>query len=183
MSSATVSRKVLDEARNKRNRSVFLRDIIVIRLINAWWIATFFQPDEFFQSLEPAWDLAFGSRSGAWLTWVCLFLSSVYICLSYKHSCVFSPFNMWLFYQLRGGKTPLTPYQLLHHTFTVNYSHLQNSLGMETSTQNLSPPCCLCRGLSHRRLYLQPHPPYRHPPRCHPRRSPESPSGRDCWSW
>ncbi|EXK95104.1 GPI mannosyltransferase 3 [Fusarium oxysporum f. sp. raphani 54005] len=69
MSSATVSRKVLDEARNKRNRSVFLRDIIVIRLINAWWIATFFQPDEFFQSLEPAWDLAFGSRSGAWLTW------------------------------------------------------------------------------------------------------------------
>jgi phosphatidylinositol glycan class B len=71
MSSATVSRKVLDEARNQRNRSVFLRDIIVIRLINAWWIATFFQPDEFFQSLEPAWDLAFGSQSGAWLTWVC----------------------------------------------------------------------------------------------------------------
>ncbi|KAL4724924.1 glycosylphosphatidylinositol anchor biosynthesis [Fusarium chlamydosporum] len=69
MSSATVSRKVLDEARNKRNRSVFLRDIIIIRLINAWWIATFFQPDEFFQSLEPAWDLAFGSGSGAWLTW------------------------------------------------------------------------------------------------------------------
>jgi phosphatidylinositol glycan class B len=71
MSSATVSRKVLDEARNQRNRSIFLRDIIVIRLINAWWIATFFQPDEFFQSLEPAWDLAFGSKSGAWLTWVC----------------------------------------------------------------------------------------------------------------
>ncbi|KAF4454088.1 GPI mannosyltransferase 3 [Fusarium austroafricanum] len=69
MSSASVSRKVLDEARNRRNRSVFLRDIIVIRLINAWWIATFFQPDEFFQSLEPAWDLAFGPQSGAWLTW------------------------------------------------------------------------------------------------------------------
>ncbi|KAF4977342.1 hypothetical protein FZEAL_6114 [Fusarium zealandicum] len=59
----------LDEARNQRNRSVFLRHIIVIRLINAWWITTFFQPDEFFQSLEPAWDLAFGPRSGAWLTW------------------------------------------------------------------------------------------------------------------
>ncbi|UZP41403.1 hypothetical protein NXS19_009219 [Fusarium pseudograminearum] len=69
MSSATVSRKTLDEARNQRNRSVFLRDIIVIRLINVWWIATFFQPDEFFQSLEPAWNLAFGSQSGAWLTW------------------------------------------------------------------------------------------------------------------
>ncbi|WXC49010.1 glycosylphosphatidylinositol anchor biosynthesis [Fusarium graminearum] len=69
MSSATVSRKSVDEARNQRNRSFFLRDIIVIRLINAWWIATFFQPDEFFQSLEPAWNLAFGSQSGAWLTW------------------------------------------------------------------------------------------------------------------
>lgn len=66
----------LDRARNQRNRPVFLRDIFIIRLINAWWIATFFQPDEFFQSLEPAWDLAFGPRSGAWLTWVCLFLVS-----------------------------------------------------------------------------------------------------------
>ncbi|KAF5027875.1 hypothetical protein F66182_16 [Fusarium sp. NRRL 66182] len=69
MSSAAVSRRVLDEARNARNRPVFLRDIVIIRLINAWWLATFFQPDEFFQSLEPAWDLAFGPRSGAWLTW------------------------------------------------------------------------------------------------------------------
>ncbi|GJN80521.1 glycosylphosphatidylinositol anchor biosynthesis [Purpureocillium lilacinum] len=56
-------------ARNARKRPNFLRDIVVIRLINAWWIATFFQPDEFFQSLEPAWRLAFGSESGAWLTW------------------------------------------------------------------------------------------------------------------
>jgi hypothetical protein len=92
MSSATVSRKVLDEARNQRNRSVFLRDIIVIRLINAWWIATFFQPDEFFQSLEPAWDLAFGPQSGAWLTWVCYF-----ICLSLSHlqSLRLSYFNVF----------------------------------------------------------------------------------------
>lgn len=56
--------------RNERNRPNFLRDIIIIRLINAWWIATFFQPDEYFQSLEPAWRLAFGPNSGAWLTWV-----------------------------------------------------------------------------------------------------------------
>ncbi|KAJ4314889.1 glycosylphosphatidylinositol anchor biosynthesis [Fusarium piperis] len=69
MSSIQAAPSSLDRARNKRNRPVFLRDIIVIRLINAWWIATFFQPDEFFQSLEPAWDLAFGPRSGAWLTW------------------------------------------------------------------------------------------------------------------
>ncbi|KAL7948308.1 glycosyltransferase family 22 protein [Trichoderma barbatum] len=46
-----------------------LRDIFIIRLINAWYLATFFQPDEFFQALEPAWRLAFGPDSGAWLTW------------------------------------------------------------------------------------------------------------------
>lgn len=62
--------EIIDHVRNERNRSVFLRHIFVIRLINAWWIATFFQPDEYFQSLEPAWRLAFGPDSGAWLTWV-----------------------------------------------------------------------------------------------------------------
>jgi len=45
--------------------------LIVIRVVNAVTLGTFFQPDEFFQALEPAWALAFGSRSGAWLTWVC----------------------------------------------------------------------------------------------------------------
>ncbi|GAB0133571.1 glycosylphosphatidylinositol anchor biosynthesis [Epichloe bromicola] len=55
--------------RNQRNRPIFLQNLIIIRLINAWWINTFFQPDEYFQSLEPAWQLAFGSNSGAWLTW------------------------------------------------------------------------------------------------------------------
>lgn len=33
--------------------------------------ATWFQPDEFYQALEPAWALAFGKESGAWITWVC----------------------------------------------------------------------------------------------------------------
>ncbi|PTB67852.1 glycosyltransferase family 22 protein [Trichoderma citrinoviride] len=46
-----------------------LRDIFIIRLVNALCLATFFQPDEFFQALEPAWRLAFGADSGAWLTW------------------------------------------------------------------------------------------------------------------
>ncbi|KAK4068966.1 CAZyme family GT22 [Trichoderma harzianum] len=46
-----------------------LRDIFIIRLVNAWYLATFFQPDEFFQALEPAWRLAFGANSGAWMTW------------------------------------------------------------------------------------------------------------------
>ncbi|CAG9996509.1 unnamed protein product [Clonostachys byssicola] len=51
------------------HRFGFLRAILIIRLINAFWVTTFFQPDEYFQALEPAWNIAFGSRSGAWLTW------------------------------------------------------------------------------------------------------------------
>ncbi|KAG6038909.1 glycosylphosphatidylinositol anchor biosynthesis [Claviceps citrina] len=54
---------------NRRNRPIFLQTLIFIRLINAWCVNTFFQPDEFFQALEPAWQLAFGPNSGAWLTW------------------------------------------------------------------------------------------------------------------
>lgn len=44
--------------------------LISFRLLNALAIQTFFQPDEYFQSLEPAWELAFGPSSGAWITWV-----------------------------------------------------------------------------------------------------------------
>lgn len=45
--------------------------LLFIRFINALCVRTFFQPDEFFQALEPAWSIAFGQQSGAWLTWVC----------------------------------------------------------------------------------------------------------------
>jgi len=45
--------------------------LIALRFINVLCLATFFQPDEYFQSLEPAWQMAFGSQSGAWITWVC----------------------------------------------------------------------------------------------------------------
>ena len=44
--------------------------LVAFRILNALSIRTFFQPDEYFQSLEPAWELAFGSESGAWVTWV-----------------------------------------------------------------------------------------------------------------
>lgn len=71
---------VVNETRNRINRPTFLRSIFIIRLINAWWITTFFQPDEYFQALEPAWNLAFGSQSGAWLTWVRLFNSYFLLC-------------------------------------------------------------------------------------------------------
>ncbi|KAJ5256692.1 hypothetical protein N7478_012796 [Penicillium angulare] len=43
--------------------------LIALRLVNAFTVRTFFQPDEFFQSLEPAWQIAFGKDQGAWLTW------------------------------------------------------------------------------------------------------------------
>ena len=44
--------------------------LIAFRILNALALQTFFQPDEYFQSLEPAWKLAFAKNSGAWITWV-----------------------------------------------------------------------------------------------------------------
>ncbi|RPA81644.1 hypothetical protein BJ508DRAFT_238951 [Ascobolus immersus RN42] len=40
--------------------------ILAFRLVNALTTRTFFQPDEYFQALEPAWDLVFGR---GWITW------------------------------------------------------------------------------------------------------------------
>jgi phosphatidylinositol glycan class B len=45
--------------------------LFAFRIINALLVRTFFQPDEYFQSLEPAWQMAFGPGSGAWITWAC----------------------------------------------------------------------------------------------------------------
>lgn len=47
-----------------------LASLLLLRLVNAALVWTFFQPDEYFQSLEPAWAAAFGSDSGAYITWV-----------------------------------------------------------------------------------------------------------------
>ena len=44
--------------------------LLAFRIVNALTIKTFFQPDEYFQALEPAWKIAFGGGSGAWITWV-----------------------------------------------------------------------------------------------------------------
>jgi len=44
--------------------------LVAFRILNALSVKTFFQPDEYFQSLEPAWQIAFGEDSGAWITWV-----------------------------------------------------------------------------------------------------------------
>ncbi|KAK4138205.1 glycosyltransferase family 22 protein [Trichocladium antarcticum] len=43
--------------------------LLALRFLNALCVRTFFQPDEYFQALEPAWRIAFGRDSGAWLTW------------------------------------------------------------------------------------------------------------------
>lgn len=40
------------------------------RIVNALVLRTLYVPDEYYQSLEPAWQLAFGPRAGAWITWV-----------------------------------------------------------------------------------------------------------------
>ncbi len=53
-----------------------LLGLIALRIVNALTIRTFFQPDEYFQALEPAWQIAFGNDSGAWITWVSLKLYS-----------------------------------------------------------------------------------------------------------
>jgi phosphatidylinositol glycan class B len=44
--------------------------LLAFRIVNALTIKTFFQPDEYFQALEPAWKIAFGADGGAWITWV-----------------------------------------------------------------------------------------------------------------
>ncbi|KAI9167467.1 GPI mannosyltransferase [Paramyrothecium foliicola] len=59
----------LPQRADRRPAFFILQAVLLVRLINASWLQTFFQPDEYFQSLEPAWDLAFGPKSGAWLTW------------------------------------------------------------------------------------------------------------------
>lgn len=54
---------------NESNKNDFWLILIVFRCINALCVKTFFQPDEYFQSLEPAWQMAFGVNSGSWITW------------------------------------------------------------------------------------------------------------------
>lgn len=54
------------------NTQVTLQDrrillgLLCIRIFNALTINTFFQPDEYYQSLEPAWKLVFGYGETTW---------------------------------------------------------------------------------------------------------------------
>lgn len=40
--------------------------LLCIRVVNALTICTFFQPDEYYQSLEPAWKLVYGYGETTW---------------------------------------------------------------------------------------------------------------------
>ncbi|MCJ1269487.1 hypothetical protein MMC22_009379 [Lobaria immixta] len=62
-------RRAFERAREATTSRDILLFLIAFRILNALSIKTFFQPDEYFQSLEPAWDMAFGPGSGAWITW------------------------------------------------------------------------------------------------------------------
>ena len=66
------SGKVHPEVLAARVKDV-LSVLLMFRFVNALCTHTFFQPDEYFQALEPAWSIAFGNDSGAWLTWVRFF--------------------------------------------------------------------------------------------------------------
>ncbi len=63
-------RRAYYRVRNSAISQDVLLFLIAFRILNAFCVKTFFQPDEFFQSLEPAWEIAFGVESGAWITWV-----------------------------------------------------------------------------------------------------------------
>ncbi|KAI9854641.1 MAG: glycosylphosphatidylinositol anchor biosynthesis [Vezdaea acicularis] len=70
--SSSQRRKSQQEKENESthfSQSYVFAFLIAFRILNALSVRTFFQPDEYFQSLEPARALAFGEDSGAWITW------------------------------------------------------------------------------------------------------------------
>ena len=63
-------RRALERVKEVPVSQDILLFLLAFRILNALSIKTFFQPDEYFQSLEPAWEIAFGADSGSWITWV-----------------------------------------------------------------------------------------------------------------
>lgn len=60
----------IDRAHQEAPGGILFLALLAFRIANALLLRTFFQPDEFYQALEPAWQLTFGPESGAWITWV-----------------------------------------------------------------------------------------------------------------
>jgi len=75
----SLRKRALDRAQQASTSQDILIFLVAFRVLNALSIRTFFQPDEFFQSLEPAWAIAFGPDSGAWITWVSFFVYPDYL--------------------------------------------------------------------------------------------------------
>ena len=84
--SKTLRRRTFERAQKATTAQDILLFLIAFRILNALNIRTFFQPDEFFQSLEPAWQIAFGRDSGAWITWVGISLSYRRVTADVKHA-------------------------------------------------------------------------------------------------
>jgi hypothetical protein len=78
------------EASDKTHWMLVFGVLLAFRIVNALTIKTFFQPDEYFQALEPAWKIAFGADSGAWITWVRQYtiLSNIRILTPYRRNGV-----------------------------------------------------------------------------------------------
>lgn len=66
----TLTRRTFERTQRAATSQDILLFLVAFRVLNTLSIRTFFQPDEYFQSLEPAWEIAFGKDSGAWITWV-----------------------------------------------------------------------------------------------------------------
>lgn len=95
------------------NGLIIFLTILSIRIVNALTIRTFFQPDEYFQALEPAWNLAFAGGRG-WVTWVskrsfrsfpgCILTTSGMERTAPKH-CTPAP----IYRRLQGDRLPILP--------------------------------------------------------------------------
>ncbi|KAL9082737.1 MAG: hypothetical protein Q9159_006197 [Coniocarpon cinnabarinum] len=66
------------DVRKQRQYDIALL-IGAVRTLSLLLTWTFFQPDEYYQSLEPGWEMAFGRGSGAWITWLAVHLLSPWL--------------------------------------------------------------------------------------------------------
>lgn len=69
-SAATYASAAVTAVRQQFKRHPIWWCLVGFRTVDALVQTSYFQPDEYFQALEPAWQMVFGERSGAWITWV-----------------------------------------------------------------------------------------------------------------